>query len=202
VLSSNATTFNAAALASGGADPSLARKTINRRSSASTTATPSSLALPFWICASKVARAVSRLTHAVWQVTAGSDSALTSCIQELRHVQRDNARQPRFVETLHRSGYRFVARVSAGLSDRLVPAVTVPSPRANVPFVGREPTMQAMLKAWALAEQGTRQVLFVTGEPGVGKRTAVSAFLARVGARDPIRTTWAPCVQHFGIDPR
>ena len=102
-----------------------------------------------------------------------------------------------------RSAYSIRSSATAGgLSDRLVPAVTVPSPRANVPFVGREPTMQAMLKAWALAEQGTRQVLFVTGEPGVGKRTAVSAFLARVGARDPIRTTWAPCVQHFGIDPR
>src|SRR3954471_1655260 len=49
----------------------------------------------------------------VWSGTAVSDDALTSCIQELRRALEDDARQPRFIETRHRRGYRFVARLSA-----------------------------------------------------------------------------------------
>jgi DNA-binding winged helix-turn-helix (wHTH) protein/alpha-beta hydrolase superfamily lysophospholipase len=45
----------------------------------------------------------------VWSGTAVSDDALTSCIQELRRALEDNSKQPRFIETRHRRGYRFVA---------------------------------------------------------------------------------------------
>jgi DNA-binding winged helix-turn-helix (wHTH) protein/pimeloyl-ACP methyl ester carboxylesterase len=48
----------------------------------------------------------------VWRGTAVSDDALTSCIQELRRALEDDSKQPRFIETRHRRGYRFVARLS------------------------------------------------------------------------------------------
>jgi DNA-binding winged helix-turn-helix (wHTH) protein len=48
----------------------------------------------------------------VWSGTAVSDDALTSCIQELRRALEDNSKQPRFIETRHRRGYRFVAPLS------------------------------------------------------------------------------------------
>src|SRR5262245_53534467 len=47
----------------------------------------------------------------VWRETIVSDDALTSCIQELRRALADDAKQPRFIETRHRRGYRFVAPV-------------------------------------------------------------------------------------------
>ena len=40
------------------------------------------------------------------------DAALVTCIQELRKALRDNARRPRYIETLHRRGYRFIAEKS------------------------------------------------------------------------------------------
>src|SRR5438093_10679412 len=40
----------------------------------------------------------------VWPKTAVSDAALTSCIQELRKVLRDDPRRPRYIETVHRRG--------------------------------------------------------------------------------------------------
>lgn len=49
------------------------------------------------------------LFAAVWSGTVVSDDALTSCIQELRRALEDDAKQPRFIETRHRRGYRFVA---------------------------------------------------------------------------------------------
>jgi predicted ATPase len=58
--------------------------------------------------------------------------------------------------------------------------------------------MQEMLRAWTLAQQGERQVLFVTGEPGVGKTTTVAAFLETATASGTVRSTWGQCVQHFG----
>src|SRR5689334_11194139 len=54
------------------------------------------------------------LFASVWSGTTVSDDALTSCIQELRRALSDDARQPRFIETRHRRGYRFIAPISAG----------------------------------------------------------------------------------------
>ena len=52
------------------------------------------------------------LFASVWSGTVVSDDALTSCIQELRRALTDNAKQPRFIETRHRRGYRFIARLT------------------------------------------------------------------------------------------
>ena len=56
------------------------------------------------------------LFQAVWPHTVVSDDALTTCILELRHALRDNAKQPHYIETVHRRGYRFVGKV---VSDQL-----------------------------------------------------------------------------------
>ncbi len=47
----------------------------------------------------------------VWPDVVVGDDALTSCIQEVRHALRDDARQPRYIETVHRRGYRFIGKV-------------------------------------------------------------------------------------------
>jgi DNA-binding winged helix-turn-helix (wHTH) protein/pimeloyl-ACP methyl ester carboxylesterase len=52
----------------------------------------------------------------VWSGTAVGDDALTSCIQELRRAFGDDPKQPRFIETRHRRGYRFVAPLSSAPS--------------------------------------------------------------------------------------
>ncbi len=45
---------------------------------------------------------------------------------------------------------------------------------ARPAFVGRERESAALREAWALASRGTRQVVFVGGEPGVGKSRFVA----------------------------
>src|SRR4029450_9825520 len=54
------------------------------------------------------------LFAAVWSGTVVSDDALTSCIQELRRVLGDDARQPQYIETGDRYGYRFIAPRAGG----------------------------------------------------------------------------------------
>src|SRR5262249_22829908 len=51
------------------------------------------------------------LFAAVWPDTVVSDAALTTCIQEVRQALHDNARHPRYIETVHRRGFRFLEKV-------------------------------------------------------------------------------------------
>jgi hypothetical protein len=50
------------------------------------------------------------LLDAVWPDTHVTPSVLTGCIREVRRALADDARGARFVETVHRRGYRFVAQ--------------------------------------------------------------------------------------------
>jgi adenylate cyclase len=74
------------------------------------------------------------LFASVWRGTVVSDDALVTCIQELRKALGDSAKRPRFIETRHRLGYRFVAELSPQASappatEHLQPAIAV------LPFV-------------------------------------------------------------------
>src|SRR5215468_1932342 len=52
------------------------------------------------------------LLEAVWPATAVSEAVVTVAMRTLRRVLGDQARTPRFIETVHRRGYRFIAPVS------------------------------------------------------------------------------------------
>ena len=51
------------------------------------------------------------LLETVWPDTYVSDGALRFCLRELRKALKDTPQNPRFIETVHRRGYRFVAIV-------------------------------------------------------------------------------------------
>jgi DNA-binding winged helix-turn-helix (wHTH) protein/tetratricopeptide (TPR) repeat protein len=153
--------------------------------------TPKSLALLAFL-AERPGQLVTKeeLFRAVWPDTAVSDAALVTCIQEIRRVLRDDARRPRYVETLHRRGYRFVGA-----------AVPVPVPAAAADatiLVGRERELAALHDALAQARAGQRRVVFMTGEPGIGKTSLVRAFVAEAGARGDVLVAWGQSAEHYG----
>jgi DNA-binding winged helix-turn-helix (wHTH) protein len=53
-----------------------------------------------------------RLIQSVWADTFVTDDVLTRSISELRKVFEDDAKEPRFIQTIPRSGYRLIAPVS------------------------------------------------------------------------------------------
>ena len=115
------------------------------------------------------------LLAAVWPDVAVGDAALAVCVGEIRKLLGDDARTPRYVETVHRRGYRFIGAAPA--------AGTAAAPPAPAALVGRE-AESGRLRAWlGQARRGERQVVFVTGEPGIGKTALVEAFLATVPRR-------------------
>ena len=69
----------------------------------------------------------------VWSGTVVSDAALATCIQELRKALGDDARQPRYIETRHRYGYRFVAPLAPELEAHSLAAIAV------LPFADMSP---------------------------------------------------------------
>lgn len=148
------------------------------------------------------------LLDAVWQRSYVSDAVLKINIQEIRRALQDDARAPRFIETVHRRGYRFIAEVSTGApqADKTsVPAIApekAPPARGAKPFldtlVGREIPL-AHLQTWfERALQGARQLVFVTGEPGIGKTTLIEAFTHPLAAAEAIQTVRGQCIEHYG----
>lgn len=55
-----------------------------------------------------------RFLDEVWQGVPVTDEALTQCIRMLRRQLGDNAARPRFIETVPKHGYRFIAPVEFG----------------------------------------------------------------------------------------
>ena len=137
------------------------------------------------------------LLEVVWSQTHVSEAALAVCIREIRQAVGDHPRTPRFIETVHGRGYRFMAAVT--VADRLPAFPPPPVPPSPPPLlVGREAECAQMQQWWAKAVQGERQVGFVTGEAGIGKTTLVAAFIARVGGDGALGIGHGQCIEQYG----
>ena len=131
------------------------------------------------------------LLSALWAGTHVQDSVLKVCIREIRRALSDPARSPRFIETLHRRGYRFIGRIaiSAGQPER--------GSNWNG-LVGREGEILRMQGWLDRSLLGERQVVFVTGEAGIGKTAVVDAFLERAAGAPFIRIARGICLEQYG----
>jgi adenylate cyclase len=100
--------------------------------------------------------AKQELFASVWSNTIVSDDALVTCIQELRKALGDDAKQPRYIETRHRSGYLFLAKVSRSArarSDELASAAPDASAIAVLPFTDMSPGRDQDYFCEGLAEE-------------------------------------------------
>jgi predicted ATPase/DNA-binding winged helix-turn-helix (wHTH) protein len=144
------------------------------------------------------------LLEAVWPETAVSESILTVAIRTLRRVLGDQARTPRFIETVYGRGYRFIAPVSTPVAPSGTEAEEVPrrlgsSTFSRPPhFVGRDAALAQLAQWWIMARQGTRQVVAVAGEPGIGKTTLINTFVAQVAATEDVWVGHGQCLDHYG----
>ena len=73
------------------------------------------------------------LFQAIWPETVVSDAALTSCIKELREILRDQAQERRYIETVHRRGFRFIAAVASRQHSVVSRQTSQPAPSPQHP---------------------------------------------------------------------
>ena len=78
-----------------------------------------------------------QLAERVWRAQHVGDDVVTATIYALRKALGDDARQPRFIETVPRRGYRWIAAVSAAAPARAEPE----------PVTGRETATKRVLRS-------------------------------------------------------
>src|SRR5262249_28521415 len=130
----------------------------------------------------------AELRQHVWGGTHVSDTVLRVCVQEIRAALGDAAAAPQYLETVEPQGYRF----------RLGEATEDPPSRTAGPIVGRQQAVARLEDWFQRATQGTRQLVFVSGDVGMGKTTVVDQFLARCAAGSAGRIGRGQCAQSWG----
>jgi DNA-binding winged helix-turn-helix (wHTH) protein len=126
------------------------------------------------------------LFTAIWPQVVVGDAALAVCVRELRQILGDTSKPSQYIETVYGRGYRFIGKVVSSQHSGVSSLSSFPAPSSQHPaptLVGRE-TELAQLHDWlAKALSGQRQVVFVMGEPGIGKTTVMDAFLQSLASR-------------------
>jgi predicted ATPase/DNA-binding winged helix-turn-helix (wHTH) protein len=148
------------------------------------------------------------LLTTVWRDAIVSDAALASCIRDLRKALGDSSRAPRYIQTVHRRGFRFLGPVAPPTAAVSTAGSTAPAGGSRASFtssshaaptlVGREAELARLHARLAGALSGQRQLVFVTGEPGIGKTALVEMFLAEVGEANTLRIGCGQCVEQYG----
>ncbi|MDM4772615.1 AAA family ATPase [Solimonas sp. SE-A11] len=142
-----------------------------------------------WTLACHPGEAVTRsaLMDAVWSGAIVVDDVLSYQIKALRQAIEDDPRNPQYILTAHRIGFRLV-----------VPSATPPSPQDSA-LVGREAELQFLRDLHERARQGQRQVAFICGEAGIGKTALVDDFLQRLRHDAPNTVLWfGRCLETTG----
>jgi DNA-binding winged helix-turn-helix (wHTH) protein/tetratricopeptide (TPR) repeat protein len=177
-----------------------------------------------------------QLLEACWAGTAVTDTVLKVCIREIREALGDDPRSPRFIETAHRRGYRFVGEIVTPITTSARPFSGPPTRwsgddasgqiQANRPvaerqtrrprdsgrlklipplpdfppptLVGRERALAQLKMFLDRALSGTRQVVFVTGEAGIGKTSLVETFLHEIPSNAGTWVGRGQCLEQYG----
>jgi DNA-binding winged helix-turn-helix (wHTH) protein/tetratricopeptide (TPR) repeat protein len=135
------------------------------------------------------------LLDAVWPDTHIQPEGLKSQILHLRRVLGDHPKCPRFIETLPRRGYRFIG---SSREEAVPDAVSLGGP-GPTRLVGREGALAELGDGLRRALQRKRQIVFVTGESGIGKTSLIDAFQLHTDAAIPgLRIARGQCVEGYG----
>lgn len=152
------------------------------------------------------------LLDAVWPGTFVGDAVLKGCVLQLREALEDSAASPRYIETVHRRGYRFIGGPDEADNDSESTAQhgTIPVQEEGactvkhapgeiqVGVLGRDAELAKLLGWLERVGAGERETVFITGEAGIGKTTLVEAFLEQARQLPGTLVVRGQCLEHFG----
>jgi len=134
------------------------------------------------------------ILEALWPETYVNPELIKKYILGIRKVLGDQHDKPVFIETFPKRGYQFVAPVR---DDTAAELAEVPS-ETERKMVGRKAALAELQRSLSKALRGNRQVIFVTGEAGIGKTTLVDVFHQWAARRPNLRVARGQCVEGFG----
>jgi predicted ATPase/DNA-binding winged helix-turn-helix (wHTH) protein len=133
------------------------------------------------------------LLEALWPAIYVNPGVLRKYILEIRRVLGDRLDTPVFIETLPKRGYQFVASV---IDESAAGTLSAAGTKR---IVGREPALVELGGYLSKARRNERQVVFITGEAGIGKTALADEFLRRAQVDAPgVRIARGQCVEGYG----
>jgi DNA-binding winged helix-turn-helix (wHTH) protein len=135
------------------------------------------------------------LLDTVWGHRHVSESVLKTIVSELRAALGDDAKRPRFIETASRHGYRFIAALQTEASVYAVPVPCVLDGAGPAALIGRAAAHEQLHVAWQGALAGRRQMVWLSGEAGIGKTTLIEHF---IGSLEGLTVAHGQCVEQSG----
>ncbi len=147
------------------------------------------------------------LLDALWPETYVQPQVLRTYMLELRKLLGDDVAEPRFIQTLPKRGYCFVAAVcECAETERGVRSDPSRSEIHNEGqdgakvrgrgIAGRDEQLGRLRREMETAARGERRVVFITGEVGIGKTALVDTFCHELGAEWSVAR--GQCVEGFG----
>src|SRR5215469_5905394 len=134
------------------------------------------------------------ILEALWPGTYVNPEVVKKYVLGIRKVLADQSDKPTFVATFPRRGYQFIALVR----DENATPGSRSSTEATKTVVGREIALGELEAYLDKALQGQRQVVFITGEAGIGKTTLADLFHQSASFRPNLRVARGQCVEGFG----
>lgn len=162
-----------------------------------------------WALASRSGEVLTKeeLLETLWPRVVVTEGVIGACLKEVRRALSDDARKPKFIATAHGIGYRFIVKVrstSQLVDDEGHESVSRRDfPGEMAPLVGRQHELTELQAAYSRALAGQRQLVFVSGEAGIGKTSLVRDFIlslqqVRLECTDHLRVGHGQCIEHYG----
>ena len=150
------------------------------------------------------------LLDAVWGARFVSESALTTAIAELRDALEDDAKEPRFIQTVPKRGYRLVSAISAALPVALAAPIDASGPvehrreaEDDVPRGAMPPPPPPMLPLAATADDRVRWSRTWTLAFVLGVAFAIAVTVSLASRRRPAEAPTAaaaPSAMRLTVD--
>jgi predicted ATPase len=142
----------------------------------------------------------TELRAAVWPGVTVGQGVLKNCIWEIRQALREDPKSPQFIEMIPRRGYRFIGPIQGAELQTYNPEPSFPSSSSLLPnLVGRKAELTQLHDCLDKARRGACQVVFVSGEQGIGKTALVEAFLKAIDGQPGIWIVHGQCIQDYGV---
>jgi DNA-binding winged helix-turn-helix (wHTH) protein len=140
----------------------------------------------------------------VWEGRIVDDSALRLAINSLRIILHDDSKSPRYISTVYKRGYRFLANVMVKRNYLISKSIET-NPlyykyHAQTVLDRYDDThdLAVLLDAFEHASNGKRRVVFLYGDQGVGKTALLDKFLAKV-SHPTLGILRTRCVDLIGV---
>jgi hypothetical protein len=117
----------------------------------------------------------------LWPDDTATEYAMSRAVRRLREALGDDARNPRYLRTVHRAGFQWLAPTHVAVPSGHIAGDEGHGDdvagRVQTRFVGRREELDTLTAEAAVALGGRRRWVAVEGDLGVGKTTLLQRFV-------------------------